>query len=214
MLYQNLSLVLQLNPSDFNSSSSFLPGSSRRHFNPRVHPLLPIWGWVVVVAAGLAGCSKQLTRQQCFPTPHGGPQGAPELAGICIYALQQVLGLPWCVHPVGTAKSTTRGILIRCQHLLKWLIWTPRSSSSIWSSFWMSVLLTLSLRLSPATLGRTLISPPRIGSLVPWSLPYCTQYCNIVVCKFISSHPSSWQKFSNIVCKYMCNKGTAYFSNC
>lgn len=155
--------------------------------------LLPIWGWVVV-AADLAGYSKLPTRQQCFPTPHGGPQGPPELAGICIYALQRVLGLPWCVHPVGTAKSTTRGILIRCQDLLKWLIWTPRSSSSIWSSFWMSALLTLSLRLRPASLGRTLISPPRIRNLVPRSLPYCTQHCNIVVCTFISSRPSSWQR--------------------
>lgn len=48
----------------------------------------------------------------------------------------------------------------------------------------------------------------------------------IVVCKFISSHPSGRQrsvffsffstklKFSNIVCKYMCIKKTAYFSNC
>lgn len=49
-------------------------------------------------------------------------------------------------------------------------------------------------RLSPDTLGRTLISPPRICKFVPRSLPYCTQYCNIVVCKFISSHPSSWQR--------------------
>ena len=78
-----------------------------------------------------------------------------------------VMGLSYCLLSVGHAQETSKARLsrvipIRCH--LSLLLSMQRSNDSTQSSAWIYELLTLSLRLSPATLQRKLISATFIFS--------------------------------------------------
>ncbi len=88
--------------------------------------------------------------------------------------LPACLGLPQGLLPVGRARKISQGsaqeaswAAYSCANYLNWLLSTWRSSGSSWSSLRMSQLLTLSLRLSPATLWRKLIMAACIYDLIP-----------------------------------------------
>ncbi|KAK0151754.1 hypothetical protein N1851_006880 [Merluccius polli] len=139
-LYPNLSIALR--------PLLTLPVNTVASVDHRVQDLRLKW-----TPSGLI----RYTGPQCFPLPPGGPRGVPRPAGICNPSSQ------FWVYPVVSyqldvpGKPPRGGILIRCPNHLNWLLSTPRSSGSTLSSLRMSELLTLSLRLSPATLRRKLI---------------------------------------------------------
>ena len=74
-------------------------------------------------------------------------------------SLQRVLSLPGGLLPIGQAWKISkgrwpRGILIRCPNSFSWLLSMQKSSGSAPSLLWTVELLTLSQRLSPATLWK------------------------------------------------------------
>uniref|UniRef100_A0A3Q3VJN7 HPS5-like beta-propeller domain-containing protein n=1 Tax=Mola mola TaxID=94237 RepID=A0A3Q3VJN7_MOLML len=99
-------------------------------------------------------------------------RGRPERVSVsCEHRGQAITALCWDTSTlrVFVGDSGGRrpgGILTRCPNHLNWLLSTRRSSGSTLSSSRMSVLLTLSLRLSPATLRRKLISAACIRDLI------------------------------------------------
>uniref|UniRef100_A0A3B3ZPB0 GABA(C) receptor n=1 Tax=Periophthalmus magnuspinnatus TaxID=409849 RepID=A0A3B3ZPB0_9GOBI len=87
------------------------------------------------------------------------------------WSLQRVLGLPRGLLLVGHAQNTSLGrrpggILSRCPSHLNWFLSTCRSSGSTPSSSHVTELLTLSLRVCPASLRRKPISAACIHDLV------------------------------------------------
>ena len=79
-------------------------------------------------------------------------------------SLHRVLGLPRGLLPVGHARKRPGGILTRCH--LNWLLAMWRSSNSVLSLSRMTELLTLSLKESPATFWRKLISAACIPDII------------------------------------------------
>ncbi|KAK0148980.1 putative nuclease HARBI1 [Merluccius polli] len=103
---------------------------------------------------------------QLFPGDPEAFPGQPERHSRC-----SVLGLPRGLLPVGRDLNTSPerrpgGILTRCPSHLIWLLSTRRSSGSTPNSSRMTELLTPSLRESPATLQRKLISAACTRDLV------------------------------------------------
>ena len=116
---------------------------------------LPLIRDRVAGATALAGEPRQPSPRPLPPAPPGGSRGVPRTTQRCNPSSVSWVGPP-------------RGLLHPNQMLnhLNWLLWTWRSSGSTLSSSRMSELLTLSLRLSPDTLRRKLISDACIHHLI------------------------------------------------
>jgi len=107
--------------------------------------------------------------QQCFPAPPGRPQGVPRPDEICnpsrVFWVCPKASYQWDVPGTPPAGGAQEDPDQMPEHL-NWPLSTQRSSGSTPSSHQMSELLTLSLRLSPATPQRKLISAACICDLI------------------------------------------------
>lgn len=122
------------------------------YINPSVHP-------TGHEGSRLSKLAQSSFTQRCSAAL-GGPRGNPQPE------LQHVVGLPQGLLSVRHTQKTSNcrrpgGIIIKCPNHFSWLLMMWRCSNTPLSSLWIRAaaeLLTLSLRRSPATLQRNLIS--------------------------------------------------------